>query len=161
LFNSKLKFWNNLPGNQCETSYNPCVLQDGSSVCLNTGFCTVNLACFPYYQCSCSYGYYGTNCQYATTTTTTSSTTTIYSDCFDQDSDKCTYYAQNQLCSNFFLLNNVPIPKYCPKSCKICSSTIGCFDSQSSCVVWKIFNLCDRLSGISPHPCRKSCNLCT
>ena len=146
----------------CENSFNPCELLNGSSVCQNGAFCSVNLACFPYYQCICSDGYYGNNCQYLSTTiiTTTVPTTTVYSTCYDSDTVACAYYARNLLCSNFFQLNNVAIPDYCPKSCGVCTPTNVCQDSQSSCIVWKVFNLCSRLNEISPHPCPKSCNLC-
>lgn len=158
-------------GNRCESSYNPCFNANGSSVCLNSALCYIDMNKPPnYYQCRCPPGVTGSNCEYVLFTTplptlvplpnTTASYTTVSpAVCEDRDSAACAYYAKSNFCDYIYFLNQyeMSVPDYCPKSCNICNL---CKDSQRNCLVWASFNLCYRLASVYPHPCRKSCKLC-
>ena len=145
-------------GKNCESTNNPC----SSSPCYNSGKCLVNYSRHPYYQCICYNGYYGNKCEYSELTTTTKK----YVDnqnCIDTNPDLCKYYADNKYCSNLYLLNGIGILDYCPKSCNYCSPNsdkISCQDSQTNCAIFALYKQCSRLNYLTPHPCRKSCNLC-
>ena len=164
-----------LEGSRCESIRNPCYNSDGTAVCKNFGICSLNLAIPPYYECSCLYGSFGTNCESLYTTTTQPTTTSTLSPatttsrpflCVDAEPVACLYYANNNLCSNYYTINGgTPVPTYCPKACGLCTSSSSqpngpCADTQNNCALWSMFNLCYKLSHIVPHPCQKSCKLC-
>ena len=149
-------------GSRCESINNPCIASSGLSVCKNGGICSTNYATYPYYSCQCPVGYSGINCEvYQPVTIPTTQPTVTSSVCSDTDPIKCATYAANKLCNNLFVINGISIPNYCKLSCGVCTvSASPCVDVQSNCVVWALFNLCDKLNGIIPHPCRKSCKIC-
>lgn len=119
-------------GTRCETRFNPCI-SNGQNVCQNSGTCYLNYGASPFYQCRCRFGYTGTNCEVSITTTTVSSTAFL---CVDRDTSSCPIYARFNYCSNLYYIYGVPVPTYCPVSCKRCSTGPGtttakpCIDSQ-------------------------------
>jgi len=50
-------------------------------------------------------------------------TTSAASVCADGNSFYCGFYASNNFCFNYYYINGMPLPDYCPLSCKRCSST--------------------------------------
>ena len=162
-------------GIRCQEIVNPCWQSNGNPVCQNFATCSLNLAQAPYYSCLCRPGYFGQNCQLQSSTTTSTTLSTRTSSegggttsvtCVDTDRQQCIYYANNNSCSNLYILNGKTVPSYCPLSCGLCSSSStttpgGCVDTQSSCSVWATLNLCPRLLSIVPHPCPRSCNVCS
>jgi len=157
----KFNFCIFLTGPNCQTAFNPCFTLEGSPVCQNAGSCTVNLGVSPYYQCACKSGYIGTNCETSVTTSKFTVTTTTPLVCQDQDTPTCEYYAQNNMCSNLYIVKDVSVITYCPKSCLVCTSTgtvQPCVDSQTSCQFWAMTGNCDKLT--DPSICRQSCGLC-
>lgn len=151
-------------GDKCETTFNPCFTSQGAPICQNSGICTPNFGVSPFYQCQCKSGFGGQTCQDVLTTqafTLASTTTQDPANCVDTDAATCEYYASNNLCSNLYIINNVPVVTYCPKSCKTCGTgaeTPTCVDSQSSCDFWGSSGNCNKLP--DPTICRKSCGLC-
>lgn len=149
-------------GPKCESIVNPCVNNDGSPVCLNSATCQLDLFKPPYYKCKCRFGFYGTNCQFFATTTRRITTKPVDNSCVDIDPDTCYFYSSRNLCSSIYVINGIPIPKYCAKSCSACSNPDAtCFDLKPDrCFRWSNSNGCARLANLVPHPCKKSCNLC-
>ena len=146
-------------GTNCQTSFNPCFTSDAIPVCQNFGSCSVNFGVSPFYQCQCKSGYGGQNCQDTLTTTKVTLGSTTTGPCVDQDTATCQFYASNSLCSNLYIINNVPVVTYCPQSCGTCGgSAADCSDSQSSCDFWGATGNCNLLP--DPTICRKSCGLC-
>jgi hypothetical protein len=72
----------------------------------------------------------------------------------------CPVWASLNLCNYQYLYNLIPVPVYCPSSCKLCNQVNQCLDTQTSCSFWAASNLCSTVNAISPNICRKSCNNC-
>ncbi len=153
-------------GPRCEALYDPCA----SNACLNSGTCVRNFGIYPYYQCRCMSGYYGSNCEFMGSNPS-GKVMPQYDTCVDSDTDLCPSYATQYLCFNRYLIKTVPVPIYCRKSCGNCrgivdnnsntnGTSITCTDRQSSCLAWSAMNKCSSLASMIPHPCRKSCKLC-
>ena len=62
-------------GKNCELNFNPCS-NTLNPVCQNFGACIVIANQYPYYQCICSDGYFGPNCEISSSTTLLIKTTT-------------------------------------------------------------------------------------
>jgi hypothetical protein len=152
-------------GSRCEQANNPCWYPNGTSVCLNSATCSINLAAAPYYKCDCQFGYFGSNCQFSTSTTSTSTngmglTSTTTFAYVDQDPDMCPFYAANGFCNQkyYFEQNLIPVFHYCPVSCA--NYVPPCIDIASNCALWVTLKLCPSLANLKPHPCPKSCGVC-
>jgi hypothetical protein len=153
-------------GSRCEQVFNPCLYSNGSSVCLNSARCSINLGAPPFYQCDCQFGFFGPNCQFVVTTTSTTTvssavtgTTTTMAN-VDQDLVMCPFYAANGFCATQYYFNSrqMPVYQYCPVSCRNLAPL--CADTQANCAVWVSLKLCPSLANLKPPPCRKSCGLC-
>ena len=117
----------------------------------------------PFYSCSCAYGFFGINCEQATTTskTTKATTTKNHLICLDKN-NVCPQLAS--YCSLAFNVNGEPVNTYCRKTCSNCAeisptnSTQICVDLQSNCKYWA--GKCSTLPGELLSQCIKTCNLC-
>lgn len=133
----------------------------GQNICQNFGRCQINYGVSPYFQCTCKLGYSGSTCEIAPVTTTRSPSE---NSCEDKDPNTCAYYALNNYCSKLYYIYQIPIPTYCPKSCKTCknedngSLTKPCKDTQSVCAFWAASGLCSALTDTTI--CPKSCGTC-
>lgn len=161
-------------GKNCELNFNPCS-NTLNPVCQNFGACIVIANQYPYYQCICSDGYFGPNCEISSSTTllirtttsriisSSSSSSSTITSCLDK-SLSCSYYAAHNFCKAYYFLNGISILQYCAKSCNMCSTNLStkapipCVDKEYSCVIWGALRYCNELP--DPFVCRKSCNLC-
>ena len=132
------------------TGPNCQIQQSGSncaaSPCLNGGTCSDTSTG---YFCKCQANYYGRNCDYQVTAQTCSAG--------DQNSANCASWATLGFCSFTYTYNSVPVPIYCPRSCGLCTTISGCYDTQTSCSTWASSGYC---SSIDANLCKKSCSLC-
>ena len=134
-------------GPNCSLS-SPCSLNP----CLNGGTCLIQASSPNGYSCSCLANYFGTNCQVLLTLYTCNAP--------DGNSTLCSYWATNGFCNYQYSYNQIPLPVYCPNSCKLCTQIQNCIDSQSSCTFWASSGLCNTVNNVNQNLCRKSCNNC-
>jgi hypothetical protein len=120
--------------------------------CLNGGTCSNQFSSFNGYLCTCRANYFGINCQEYLSNSTCSSP--------DTSPILCPYWASLNYCSYHYTYNLIPLPVYCPQSCKLCNQVQTCVDSQISCAFWASAGLCATANSINPNLCRKSCNNC-
>ena len=82
----------------------------------------------------------------------------------------CDYFAVNYgYCNKIAYLNSVLFSVACKKTCNLCNNVqttttqpltqAACVDNQSSCSFWASY--CNLLVNLNPHPCPKTCNVCT
>ena len=93
----------------------------------------------------------------ATTTTTRAPTTTTTipnRNCVNFNDSLCEYFTSiiKGVCSTNSFIAGIRIDSYCCKSCT-------CQDSQFNCIFWS--NYCNLLTKFNPHPCRKTCKICS
>ena len=138
---------NGFYGSFC-TLTSPCA----ANPCQNGGTCSNQITVSSGYFCLCPANYYGINCQVLLSNLT----------CFAPDTNGllCQYWASLNYCSYQYMFNLIPIPIYCPASCKLCYQLPTCVDSQASCSFWAASTLCPMLDNINQNLCRKSCNNC-
>lgn len=127
-------------GTNCQTLTNPCL----QTPCLNGAVCLATSS--NQYVCSCQSGFTGNNCQNVITVLTACdsnpcqnggqcSTTSlnkftcqcpvgfmgsncqVVGACVDRNPN-CQFYASRGFCSSVFSINGIPIPTFCPVSCK-------------------------------------------
>ena len=88
-------------GNNCQNVIAVLTACD-SNPCQNGGQCsTTSLNKF---TCQCPVGFMGSNCQ-------------VVGACVDRNPN-CQFYASRGFCSSAFSINGIPIPTFCPVSCK-------------------------------------------
>ena len=87
-----------------------------------------------------------------TTTTTTRPTTTP--PCINQNTTLCDFYVNSfsGQCQPYSYINGIALTTFCCKSC-------NCVDFQANCNFWA--DKCDQLTGFNPHPCRRTCKVCS
>ena len=105
---------------------------------------------------------------------TTSSSSSTSLSCVNQASDRiCTYFASMYgYCGKTVYLNKLLFSVACKKTCNMCAvlsetttkalattMLTNCVDRQTSCSIWVIY--CNFLISFNPHPCPKTCNICT
>ena len=90
----------------------------------------------------------------------------------------CNYFSTPSLnyCNRVSYLDNVLFSVACKKSCNLCdfpnniststlpisttyTTTLVCVDRQANCIYWA--NNCNLLANQNPHPCPKTCKICT
>ena len=120
--------------------------------CLNGGTCSNQASLSVGYYCACPANYFGVNCQVRLTVSTCNSA--------DTSSILCPFWSSLGYCSYQYLYNLIPVPIYCPVSCKLCNNVQNCIDTQASCTFWANSGLCSTVNSINPNLCRKSCNNC-
>jgi hypothetical protein len=118
--------------------------------CKNGGTCISQPSFQEGFSCSCPSNFYGLNCSVSSTL------------CGSQDSNiiLCPIWASNGFCNDQYQYNSIPIPVYCPISCKTCNQNLACQDSQANCVFWANTNSCSLLNSINQNLCKKSCGSC-
>ena len=135
-------------GSTC-SSYLACSLNP----CKNGGTCTNQPTYATGYYCSCPFGFYGVNC-------TVHMTNSTCNNAKDTSPIFCPLWHSSGLCANQYLYNLIPVPVYCPVSCKYCNEVQACQDTQINCLFWSTSNLCVLLNSINQNLCRKSCKIC-
>ena len=104
-------------------------------------------------QCKCPPKFYGQYCENQITAEI----------CIggDQHETDCKIWQFYGFCSFSYTYNAVPVPIFCPDSCKLCSNNGICEDTQINCGIWLNLGLCQSVNQIDQYACRKSCGFCT
>ncbi len=121
-----------------------------TSPCLNGGTCIPNPATGGY-SCVCEANFIGPTCQYPITR--------FLCDTGDSDVNKCQSWASLGFCNSAYTYSTVPIPLYCPISCRVCNQL--CFDSSDSCPLYASMGLCGVINSKNNGLCRRSCGTCS
>ncbi len=132
-------------GKSCEFSSNCETLK-----CQNGGSCLTdgkNSA-----QCRCPKSYYGQYCE--------NKITEEICKTGDQNIVDCQIWEFYGFCSFAYTYKTVPVPIYCPTTCKLCTDANVCADTQINCGIWLTLGLCDSVNQIDENACRKSCGYC-
>ena len=121
--------------------------------CMNGGTCqSVNLNGVRNI-CVCLPNVYGSKCELVVTNSICSSS--------DTNATQCALWNQGGYCSYTYSYNSIPVPVYCPSTCRLCTSIRSCTDSQTNCMYWAKTGLCQRVNQISPDLCKLSCGSCS
>ncbi len=113
--------------------------------CQNGGTCYVNLSSQP--VCFCLPSVTGTMCEF-----------NVNCAVGDTNTDQCKSWSAMGFCNNMYLYNSMPIPVYCPYSCRLCNQV--CYDSTPQCSLWSALGFCNILIAQNNIICRKSCGQC-
>ena len=77
----------------------------------------------------------------------------------DRNATACQSWSSLGFCDFTYEYNRVPVPLYCPISCKQCNGRL-CYDSLENCPVWACMGLCSLINAQNNGLCRKSCGGC-
>jgi hypothetical protein len=133
-------------GQNCEYSMASSTNACSNVKCQNGGSCYVNINNQPI--CFCLPGYTGTMCDYNV-------------NCLlgDTNINQCRSWSIMGFCNNMYLFNGLPIPVYCPISCRLCN--LNCYDSATECFLWANLGFCNILIAQNNGICRRSCGQCS